>query len=184
MSLKNSQLIVSELGNIVGKIDENQIKAFVEIVHGANRVFSSAAGRSGLMIKAFAMRLMHMGKQSYVVSEMATTSAREGDLLVMGSGSGETESQLAIAKKAKRLGVKIALITINRNSSIGKLADCIIEIPASTPKIDGMNNISEQPMGNLFEQAMFVTLESIVMDLMETEKIESSYMFKNHANLE
>ena len=60
------------------------------------------------------MRLMHMGKQVYVVGEIVTPSIQQGDLLLIVSGSGETESLVAMAKKAKRLGATIATVTIFR----------------------------------------------------------------------
>ena len=65
-------------------------------------MFCAGAGRSGFQVKGFAMRLMHMGISSYVVGETCTPNIKEGGLLVICSGSGETKSLVNHAKKSER----------------------------------------------------------------------------------
>jgi 6-phospho-3-hexuloisomerase len=106
-------------------------------------------------------------------------------LLLICSGSGETQSLVSMANKAKSLGVKLALITINPASTIGTLADIIVRIPAPSPKAAANNDfVSIQPMGNLFEQSLLLFLDMTVMLLMERKGMTSDEMFKRHANLE
>ena len=59
------------------------------------------AGRSGLVAKAFAMRLMHLGFTAYVVGETITPAMRPKDLLVIFSGSGRTKTIADIAETAR-----------------------------------------------------------------------------------
>jgi 6-phospho-3-hexuloisomerase len=151
----------------------------------AKKIFVCGAGRSGLAAKAFAMRLMHFGLDAHVIGETTTPDYGPGDLLVVCSGSGETGSLLSIADKAKRIGGKIALVTIVPGSTIGRAADCCVQIPAPSPKASaGAVVASIQPMGSLFEQALLLFLDSAVLRLMELQKKDSVNMFKRHANLE
>ena len=137
-------------------------------------------------MKAFAMRLMHMGKVAYVVGETTTPGIARGDLLVIGSGSGRTASLLSMSQKAKQIGARILLITIDSQSPIGQLADCIIQIPVPSPKAkNGADAIrSVQPMGSLLEQCLLLVLDAMVLLLMEREHLCSDEMFSRHANLE
>jgi 6-phospho-3-hexuloisomerase len=52
------------------------------------------------MVKAFAMCLMQMGIDAYVVGETVTPNLEKEDLLIIGSGSGETKSLVPVADPA------------------------------------------------------------------------------------
>jgi 6-phospho-3-hexuloisomerase len=160
-------------------------QAFTELA-SAKRVFCAGAGRSGLAIRAFAMRLMHLGKTAYLVGEIATPSIAAGDLLVIGSGSGRTESLVAMANKAKKIGARILLVTIDPNSPIGTVADCVIQIPAPSLKAKHAvgSETSIQPLGSLFEQSLFLLLDSLIVLLMRKENVSAEALYARHANLE
>ena len=177
--------VLRELDRTLAAISPQEAERVADLILGAGRVFVAGAGRSGLAVKAFAMRLMHMGLEAYVVGETVTPGMGADDLLVIGSGSGETGSLVAMAEKAKGLGGRIALVTIFPTSRIGKLADAVARIPAPTPKAGGDGGFtSVQPMGSLFEQSLLIFLDIIVMRLMERKAIVSTAMFERHANLE
>src|SRR5258706_16202231 len=95
-------------------------EALRQAILQALRVFITGRGRSGLYMRGFAMRLMHMGRVIYVVDETTTPAITAGDLLLIGSGSGKTASQVGHAAKAKALGAKIGLITIAESSPIAE----------------------------------------------------------------
>ena len=104
---------------------------------------------------------------------------------VIGSGSGETASLVAIAEKAKAIGVRIALVTIVPNSRIGRLADALVRIQAPTPKAQRRGRTASiQPMGTLFEQTMLILLDSVILRLTERMGVDADAMFARHANLE
>ena len=178
--------VATELGECLSKISPENIESALDELSKANRVFLAGAGRSALAIRGFAMRLMHMRKVTYVVGETTTPGIASGDLLVIGSGSGQTASLLAMAQKAKTLGARLLLVTIDPESPIGKLSDCIIRIPAPSPKAQTgeSSSVSIQPMGSLFEQSLLVLLDSMVLLLMDKENFSSDEMFASHANLE
>ena len=66
---------------------------------------------------------MHLGIKSCFVSDAVTYRYSKDDLLIVISGSGETTSPKAITEKAKEIGGKIALFTVNPKSSIAMLSD-------------------------------------------------------------
>lgn len=106
-------------------------------------------------------------------------------MLVICSGSGSTKSLVNHAQKAKEVGAKIALITINSESPIAKLADVVVEISAPSPKSAKQGDIkSIQPMGSLFEQSEGTFMDIAIMMLMERRHMDSDTMFGRHANME
>ncbi|NLP22473.1 MAG: 6-phospho-3-hexuloisomerase [Erysipelotrichaceae bacterium] len=177
--------IINELDTTLNSINEKDADAFVKLVDEANEVFCAGAGRSGFQVKGFAMRLMHMGVNSYVVGETCTPNITDEGLLVICSGSGETKSLVNHATKAKEVGAKIALITINPQSTIGKMADVVVEISAPSPKSAKEGQIkSIQPMGSLFEQSEGLFMDIAILKLMEIKNMTSETMFGRHANME
>lgn len=177
--------IIKELMMTLTAISPNATDDLIHCHLSHKNVFVAGAGRSGYVARGFAMRLMHLGYRSYFVGDSTTTSIQKEDLLIICSGSGETKSLLAMVEKAKRIQSHVALITINPNSTIGKLADTCVCIPAPSPKVAIETSYqSVQPMGSLFEQSLMIYLDMIVMVLMNELQISSDQMFKNHANLE
>ena len=180
-----ASVVLNELHHTLSRIDIQRANEFVELVDQAQEVFCAGAGRSGFQVKGFAMRLMHMGISSYVVGETCTPNIRENGLMVICSGSGETKSLVNHANKAKEVGAKIALITINPESTIAKLADVVVEISAPSPKSAKQGDIkSIQPMGSLFEQSEGIFMDISIMMLMEKRNLDSDTMFGRHANME
>lgn len=180
-----AKIVVEELNKTLTVIDPANADKFVDLLEGADEIFCAGAGRSGFQVKGFAMRLMHMGLKSYVVGETCTPNIKEDGLLVICSGSGETKSLVNHANKAKEIGAKIALITINTESTIAKLADVVVEIPAVSPKSAKQGSVkSIQPMGSLFEQSEGIFMDIAIMMLMERKGLDSDTMFGRHANME
>ena len=177
--------LLDELKHTLGQIDDDRAADLVDAILSARRVFVAGAGRSGLMVRAFAMRLMHLGLETHVVGETTAPSIGSGDLLLIGSGSGSTASLVVNAEKAQALGAKLALVTIDPNSPIGQLADVVVAVPAPTPKIkQDLGFSSVQPMGSLFEQSLMLTLDALLLALMEKSGAKVEDMFARHANLE
>lgn len=180
-----ARAVIGELERTLGAVSAQEAERLVDLTLSANRIFLAGAGRSGLAVKTFAMRLMQMGLDAYVVGETVTPGMKADDLLIIGSGSGATASLAAMAAKAKTLGAKLTVVTIFPDSPIGRLADLTMTIPASTPKSASPSAfVSMQPMGSLFEQSLLIVLDCIVMRLMEKMALDLAAMFERHANLE
>ena len=184
MNTKTAALeITSELRAVLERMPGEASEPLCAAILSARRILAAGAGRSGPAARAFAMRLMHLGLPAYVCGETATPGMGPGDLLFVVSGSGETESLAAMARKAKGLGGNLALLTVRPESAIGRLADAVTAIPAPPPKADNAFS-SIQPMGSLFEQCCLVFLDGLVMELMERLSQTEDAMFARHANLE
>lgn len=180
---QNCGAILQELGRVLDQVDPAQASALAEAVLEAGRVFLAGAGRSGMAARGFAMRLTHLGRTAFVCGETTTPGIGAGDLLVVVSGSGETASLIAMAQKAAAQGARVALVTVRPESTVGRMAGTVLQVPAPTPKADsGFRSV--QPMGSLFEQASFLLLDALVMELMERLGEGEDAMFSRHANLE
>ena len=177
--------ILNELGETVGHVCNDSAEKLADAILAAETIFVAGAGRSGLAMKSFAMRLMHMGFDIYVVGGTVTPSITDKDVLLIGSGSGSTDSLVTSANKAYAIGAPICLITIDENSPIGKLAKVVLTIPAPSPKVNrALGFRSVQPMGSLFEQSLLLTLDAVVLLLMRKTGKTPELMFTRHANLE
>jgi 6-phospho-3-hexuloisomerase len=176
--------IAQELKRSVSLIVDEQAHALADGIVRSNRVFVAGAGRSGLMMRAFAMRMMQMGIDAYVVGETVTPNLEKGDLLIIGSGSGETQSLVPIAEKAKSLGGSLAAVTIFTESTIGNMADIAVKLPGSPKDQEANGYKTIQPMGALFEQTLLLFCDAIILQLMEKQGLDSKTMFGRHANLE
>lgn len=177
--------IIEELQRTLSGINQEKTDELIDQILDAGSIFVAGAGRSGLAMKGFAMRLMHMGLSSYVIGETVTPSFTQNDLLIIGSGSGTTSSLEVAAKKASNIGGKLTLITINPQSEIARAADTVVTIPAPSPKIAHTTDFTSiQPMGSLFEQSLWLLLDALILLLMERKDLRSEDMFERHANLE
>jgi len=176
----HQQLIVDKISDILGATDNSYDEKLTSMLDKANRIFLSGAGRSKLVGNFFAMRLVHGGYDVSVVGEIVTPSIKKGDLLIVISGSGETEQLVAFTKKAKEIGADIMLISAKGNSTIGDLADGVFQIGSAEQygKVKGM------PMGTVFELSTLVFLEATVSHMIHEKGIEEEIMRERHANLE
>ncbi|MCR9040530.1 6-phospho-3-hexuloisomerase [Bacillus sp. L381] len=176
--------ILNELSRTSSLIADSEADKLAEQILSADQIFTSGAGRSGFIAKAFAMRMMHIGLNAYIVGETLTPPLQEGGLVIIGSGSGETKSLLHTAEKAKSLHGIIAALTINPDSSLGKLADLTITIPGSPKEETDGDRKTIQPMGSLFEQTLLLFYDAVILKIMEKKELNSADMFTKHANLE
>lgn len=186
MSDNSLEKILEELSTSAKLISQSDIEQLSHHIAEAKRVFIAGAGRSGFMVRAFSNRLMHLGYTTYFVGEPTTPSIQQGDLLIIGSGSGETSSLLNMAQKAKSQNAAVVLITIYPESSVGQLASFVVKLPGATKKSNlGQGTIKTvQPLGSLFEQLLLLTCESVIFNIKATQAISDDEMFARHANLE
>ncbi|QSA96378.1 6-phospho-3-hexuloisomerase [Methylococcus sp. EFPC2] len=176
----HQKLIFDKISGILAATPDTYDAQLTQILDGAKRIFVAGAGRSGLVARFFAMRLMHGGYEVFVVGEIVTPSIREGDLFIVISGSGETETMLAFTKKAKEQGAKIALISTKSSSTLGDLADTTFQI--GTPEL--YSKVVGMPMGTTFELSTLFLLEATVSHIIHEKGIPEEEMRTRHANLE
>jgi 6-phospho-3-hexuloisomerase len=176
---------IQELKLVLDSIEERSITLMLQVLQGAKRIFIAGKGRSGLQMRALAMRLMHLGLQTFVVDDVTTPGISTGDLLLIGSGSGRTPSLVGYAMRVKEKGANLAVITADATSPVALQADVVILLLAPTPKAKAKTAPpSIHPMGTLFEQSLGLFNDLLILLLMEELGMDAEEMFTHHANLE
>ena len=185
--------ILNALNVINMKEVELFVDALVNVYRDDKKVLVVGAGRSGLVGRAFAMRLMHLGFRSYVLGETITPSVGEGDLVVAISGSGTTTMVVAAAEAAKKMRARVVAITSYRDSPLASYADLVVQVPGRT-KVAKMDDYFARqilglheplaPLGTLFEDTAMVLLDAIIAELMHRLKKTEDEIRSRHANIE
>ncbi len=189
------RIMANRIDKIATSINQDEVASFISAIFAAKRIYVIGAGRSGLVAKSFAMRLMHTGFVSYVVGETITPAIDEDDLLVAFSGSGNTKYVADIAETAKSIGVKIALISSNKDSNVGKIANFFIKIETQRDPIQHDTHEYEirqmrgayrsfAPLGTIFETTSLIFSDAVISTIMELKMIDESELQKRHTNIE
>ncbi len=176
------EIVLAEVASILPRISEGASRAFcAELDRCKNRkIYITGVGRSGLVVQAFGQRLMHLGFDVHLAHEITAPAVSKGDLLVACSGTGRTLLPLYMARKARRIGARVVSLTANPRSSLGRLSHLAIGIPA--PLEPGKR--TRQPARSLFEQVLFLYLDSVILTAIETLRIPRRRIGRRHANLE
>lgn len=177
-------VILEEVSTVLNKVNEADIEAISAQLANAKRIFVVGEGRSGLMAKSFAMRLMHLGAIVFVVGETITPSIQEDDYLVAVSGSGTTQNVVSVAEKSKTLGCHVTAVTTNPASPLAGIADTILHVPAATKYRKENESPSIQPLGSLFDQATHLLFDTICLYYANLRNMDNEKAFKQHSNLE
>ena len=178
--MDHQQFILDNLTRILNATDKSKAGDLLKLVQGAGSIFIGGAGRSLLVSRFFAMRLVHSGYSVYMIGEVVTPAIKAGDLLLLVSGSGGTATLLPFVKKAKEVGAKLAVVSMKKSSAMADVADLVIQVGQddSFPLVKGM------PMGSQFELSTLLYLEAVIGDIIEAKGLTEEGMRAIHANLE
>jgi len=180
-------------------LDGKEAEAFLNEIISAERIYVAGAGRSGFVAKAFAMRLMHLGFDVYVVGEIVTPAFSNRDTLVAFSGSGETNSIVDICEIVKGLGGKVCLVTASPSSRMETIADRVVNVgdltgyfqkdktPFELRQITGKyRSVTSAfaPLGTLFETLALVFSDAVISAIIETQKADIDEMKRRLANVQ
>jgi 6-phospho-3-hexuloisomerase len=174
------KVILEEIMSVLSKVDRKQIQEIVDCIDKDTRIFVDGEGRSKLMGKGFAMRLMHLGYEVYVVGETITPAVNKGDIYFSVSGSGESENVVLNTKKAKEKGCRIIAVTSKLQSSLSSLSDKFIIVPGTTKGDNGEKRNSVQLLSSLFDQSIHIVLDSVCLRLSKKENISNSEATAKH----
>lgn len=174
---------MAELAQLVSRVAGEPCDDLCRAILAAKRVFLTGQGRSGLIMRMAAVRLMQVGLTVHVVGDATTPPIQAGDLLIITSASGETPSPRNQAERAAAAGAAIAVLTACPTSSLGKLANVVIHIPGETTKVN-LTTESRMPLATTLEQATLVVLDAVVARLAELTGQTQASMMARHANLE
>jgi len=172
---------------------DRMAEVLVDLYHRKGKVLVMGAGRSGLVGKAFAMRLLHLGFNSYVLGETIVPSISRGDVAVAISGSGRTGLIVEAADAAKKVGAYVIAITTYPESPLGQLADLVVMVPGRS-KVSKMDDYFARqilglheplaPLGTLFEDTAMLLLDGVIYYLMIKLNVTEDEMRNRHANIE
>ncbi|UNQ72635.1 6-phospho-3-hexuloisomerase [Infirmifilum sp. NZ] len=188
-----AEYIAKAANEIDGEMTNRFLKLLTSALANKNKILVVGAGRSGLVARAFAMRLMHLGFDVYVVGETITPSVREGDILIAVSGSGSTQIVLSVASAAKKAKALVVAVTSFEDSPLGKLSDFIVKVPGRTKVATETDYFARQvmglyeplaPLGTLFEDTAMVFFDGVIYALMNLLGVREEDLKKRHANVE
>ena len=176
---------LDELRPVLAGMNKGQVDAACDAIAGAGRVVTFGCGREKLMLNGFAMRLFHLGVDVAVAGDVTTPPVGEGDLLIASAGPGDLATVTAMMGRARSAGARVVMITAEPEAASAALADDLLVIPAQTMARDqGDGAETVLPMGSMFEGAMFVLFEVMVLMLREKLGVSAEDMRARHTNLE
>lgn len=175
--------ILAEIETTLSNISSAEASNVINHISAADHIFIAGAGRSRLIMSAFAMRLMHIGLSVYMVGDVTTPAITDKDLLLIASGSGKTSTMVTICTKGRSAGAKIGVFTANPQEKLGNISDFAVTIPAAY-KQGSSSNI--QMGASTFEEALLIFTDVLVVKLSEKFLIsdKDSLLWKHHSNLE
>lgn len=181
---ETSEIIINECRVALSKIDPDSVTQLIDVILSADKVFFVGIGRVMLSLQAMVKRMSHLGINTFYVGQITEPAITDKDLLIIGSGSGESLIPIVIARKAKLIGARIAHVGSNPESSLKEVTDIFVRIPVRT-KIGLSDEIySEQPMTSLFEQSLLLLGDVIAKMIIIRKNLKMSDLWQYHANLE
>ncbi len=172
--------ILTEIADVIHNIKDEELNKFVSGITKDKRVFIDGEGRSGLMAKGFAMRLMHLGYTVYAVGETITPAVSKNDLFIAISGSGESAGVLADTKKAAKKGCRVLAVTSKPDSSLARLAETVLTVPGTIKSDAKENRGSIQLLSSLFDQSLHITLDAVCLMLSKRDEVSNDEATKIH----
>jgi 6-phospho-3-hexuloisomerase len=180
-----SKKINAEVSAVMNRVDAEQMQTFLDLIQQARKIALYAGGREGLMIRALAMRLFHLGYDVSVVGDMTAPFLTSSDLLILSVGPGYVATVDALRSVAQRDGATVLCFTAQPEGITALAADKIVYLPAQTMADDADGKAaSVLPMGSLYELVLFVFSEIVVLELLKRTGKTFDQARDRHTNLE
>lgn len=177
-AIESMNFIASHIKKVADMLDAKSVTNFVDEIMSSKRIFLMGAGRSGFVVRAFAMRLMHLGFNAYVIGEVTTPAVKPEDLVIAISGAGETPLIVKLGKVAKTIGSKLATVTSNKGSTLANTSDIVVVIPGKNK--EDIYETKLAPLGTMFELTTLVFLDGVISELMERKGVSEEDMSERH----
>ena len=175
----------SELQTAASKVNPAEVAELVRIIAAAHRIALYGVGREGLMMRALAMRLYHLGLDAHMVGDMSCPPLGPGDLLIVSAGPGDFSTVAGLVGVAHGAGAATACVTARPNAPVPLACDHVLTIPAQTMADDQTPApASVLPMGSLFEGAQYLVFEILILQLRGHIGATPAAMRARHTNLE
>lgn len=177
--------VLGELEQALGSVDPASLERLKEDILLAEQVFFVGVGRVMLSLQCVCKRLAHLGIRAHYVGEITEPHLNEGDLLIVGSGSGSSLFPAAIARKARQsVNCKIVHIGSNPHGEVSRYADYMVRIPVRTKEYLDDEIDSCQPMTTLFEQSLLLLGDILAKMIIEEKQLDMKALWRYHANME
>jgi 6-phospho-3-hexuloisomerase len=173
----------AELAAVAARMDESTLEPVAAGILAARRVMLYGCGREGLMMRALTMRLHHLGLEVCMQGDMTAFPLGPGDLFLCSAGPGELATASALCRVARDARARVLVVTAEPDGATAALADDLLVIPAQTMAHD-QGGTSILPMGSLFEGAMFLVFEALVLRLRDALGESAESMRARHTNME
>ena len=154
--------LLETVGKVLKADRSGEIAETVETVVTAKHVFVYGVGRSGLVARAFAMRLVQLGIDCYFIGETITPVVGDGDVVLIVSNTGATMSAIQVANIARRVGAKVVTVTGVRGSKLSHASNPVLLLQTN----GGADQARLAPLGTVFEDACLILLDAIVAEVL------------------
>lgn len=182
---RDHKIALAEVGEVLDRTDPEAIAIACQMIVEARQLLLYGCGREGLQMQGLAMRLYHLGLAAGMVGDMNAPPLGKGDLFVASAGPGALSTVTALMQVAKKDGADILLLTATPEAEAAQLATHVLEIPAQTMASDlDAAARSVLPMGSVYEGAMFMLFEMIILSLRDRLNVDPARMRARHTNME
>ncbi len=176
-------LALRELEKVALGLDDAAIEDACQAIANARCIVAYGCGREGLMLRALVMRLHHLGLNVAMQGDMAAMPLGPGDLFLCSAGPGELSTVSALMLVAQRDGARVLMVTAEPDKPSPQRADQLLILPAQSMARD-QGGTSTLPMGSLFEGALFLVFEVMVLRLAKILNQSPEAMRARHTNME
>lgn len=175
---------LDELRQAAARIPDTTLDTLNDEILAAGRISCSANGRELLVLRAFAMRLMHLGLDAHIAGDVTAKPLGPGDLLLVVCGPGKLATMDAMLTIGKEVGARTVVVTAQPEGETSRRADAVIHLPAQTMADDRAGSASVLPMGTLFEWLELVFFDIVAIRLRERTGQSLDQIRARHTNLE
>ncbi len=174
---ESSKYILKEIEKVLTEDHKGQVEEVIDLIMKAEKIFVYGVGRSGLVAKGFAIRLVQLGMSVYFIGDIATPIVDDKSLVLAISSTGETMSAIQTANICRRVGANVVVITSKESSKLAHAGNVVFPLRTDT------NEKSKKlaPLGTLFEDAAIILLDGIVAELMVRMDQDDKKMRSRHS---
>lgn len=169
--------VMSEMAQMFSHTEPLDLHKVINLLANGSfdKIVGIGAGRMGYSLRAFIMRMSHIGFETYFIGDTSLPRINKKTLVIINSSSGETPTNILYARQAKEAGSYILTFTCNKESTIGQLSDMVFNIPVIE---------TTQLMKSVFEQYTYLIFDTIADEYVECKRLNISAITQNHSILE
>tara|TARA_B110000238_G_C16126489_1_gene439429 strand:+ start:76 stop:594 length:519 start_codon:yes stop_codon:yes gene_type:complete len=154
---------------------EEYVTSLEKALHHNKDIIGIGAGRMGYSLRSHIMRLSHIGYNAYFIGDTTLPRIDSNSVVIINSSSGETPTNILYARQASAAGSYIITVTSDKNSTIAKLSDLVVE----TPTLE-----SHQLMKTIYEQYSYILFDYVTESVVANLELDRDIITHNHSILE